>query len=200
MVQLVKYLNLKAVFMAKVLNFLWFDDDFENAPIRTKLWTRWCESRKAQFKLISAGTISEFVRELQQRHTHNEAHDDYLHAILLDVMLRVPAATNFESLGFPKTKWLALDAGAQILGLMKNASCQAERPDFLKTYEKRPVALLTSQTTVKETWSKFVEHNVRNNSLQVSVLIKDSLVMSTQTEPRQDFQDWLNGIYKKVNP
>lgn len=186
--------------MTKLVNILWFDDDFEHAPLRVKLWTRWFEAQKSKFKLIPAGTIVDFARALELRAKCARTDADYIDAILLDVMLRVPSTADFAVLGFSKTKWLALDAGAQVLGLMKNTGFNNDRPDFLKNYVDRPTALLTSQTTVKETWSKFVEHGVRNNEQQVGVLIKGSVVAHAQSEPSQDFRDWLNGIATKGSP
>ncbi len=185
-------------------NILWLDDDLTSRSEQRRgylqVWLRWldADNRGAEYNIIEARTLQEFARHLIDRHQYVVRDDDYLDAIIIDVKLTHDFERDFSELGFPSIKLFGLDAGAQLLGLMKNPTRFPKQPQWLHPYRRRRMALFTSASNYHSVWNRYVESEGRTTSMVILKEIYRSSDKSIQV-PTVEFQDWLVGIRKDMH-
>jgi hypothetical protein len=159
--------------MIRKKRILWLDDDFEQGPERLQEWVKALDAYQEKLDVVKTGRLVDFAAELKAAHQAQPQDNTYIDAIFLDVMLRIPRSdATLEPLGFANTKWLALEVGAQILGVMQNPTSQDKRPNWLRPYEERRTLLFTSHTTIQNRWAQHVDADVREASW-VRVITKE---------------------------
>ena len=134
------------------VTLLWHDDELVDARRDyVAPWLRWFdrESQSLGLTVVRTSTLRELAESLQSQ----QAPPDVL---MLDVMLKREPDSTFEKLGFAKEGLLRLDAGAQIVGLIRNAAFDAGRPSWLKRYRDTPIVLLSSSPTVDDLIKHYV--------------------------------------------
>lgn len=176
-------------------SILWLDDDFTFDPGRLNIWKRHLKQRQEYLTVIEVGTLNEFVRVLTERNGCEHGNPQFIDALILDVMMKVPSRdATFEQLGFPRKKWLALDAGVQIAGLMQNPNHKDSRPAWLASYVGRKTLLLTSQSAVNLMWAKHLEAPVRDNRELLNFVIKNGDLGDVHVTASQEFVRWVGDV------
>lgn len=174
---------------------LWLDDDFEFDKQKLKVWIRALDLKQDRLKYIAVSNLDAFVKILKEKSNLQPNDDGYIDAILIDVMLMEepePYAT-FAILGFPDEKWLCLEAGAQILGMMQNEKLVREK--WLEAYVDRQSALFTSMSTINVTWSTYVSENVRTKKT-FKAIVKADRDGGTHSLASQDFINWMDSLHE----
>lgn len=180
---------------------LWLDDDFIYDPGRLSIWKRALDQQHQWLKVIEAGTLDNFVAILKERSERKQGAEDSIDALILDVMMKAPShGATFEKLGFPNKKWLAMDAGVQIVGLMQNRTVQSTRPAWLTPYVGRRTLVLTSQSTVGATWHKHLESSVRGNNQLLTNVVKDGDLGDTHLRASAAFEHWVSIVISGERP
>jgi hypothetical protein len=193
--------------MMKV-NLLWLDDDLRSRAdgytaerARLQAWLRWFKSgdRPARVNVIEVRDLLTFRRELMARAGKPAGDPDAIDALLIDIFWRAPGLPGnwtFEELdpGFSRETVLPLEAGAQLIGLMRNEGHRQRRPTWLDAFAHHPLAVLTTLTDHREPLERHVDPQVLSG---IKVLVK-AVVVQGQVEPDRGFCDWVGQLRRHV--
>jgi hypothetical protein len=144
--------------------------------------------------LIEVRTLSSLRHELSWRAERPANDPDQVDAFLIDVLWRASGAHRDWTFGeldpaFDQERVMPLDAGAQLVGLMRNRRFEAARPRWLRAYEQHPMAVLTSLTDCRGTLDRYVDEEIGR---RLTVLAKD--VVGEDSEPDAQFRAWIDGL------
>lgn len=158
--------------MRKVLpHVLWLDDQL--VPERHSYiapWLAWFEQqqKKARLRWTSCSRIEHMVKAMQSAAVSQLADGaDRIDLLVIDVMLK-PEGDDFRVLGYPRERLLRMDAGVQLVGLMRNAQHEVGRPDWLACHRQTPVLLLSASELVEGLLSQHVPRDCRTDMFVVS--------------------------------
>lgn len=144
------------------INVLWLDDDLlplakGRTPERTRLqpWLRWFKKNGDRIQLLEVSTIIDFADTLKDREKWQPTDGDYLHVLLIDLMLRCGSMLpeTFLSIGFPNEKVIPMEAGMQLVKLMRTQNA----PSWVKKYANRKIVILTTLTDAKSTFTDHLQ-------------------------------------------
>lgn len=192
--------------MNKRKNILWLDDDLRpksegltEERSRLQPWLRWFATgdRPQHFALIEAQTVEKFATELQQRTQLKPTDHDYVHALLIDAMWKHTSnsASNFGALGFKNEAIIPMEAGIQLIGLLRNARYKSQRPDWLEPYANRDAAILTSLTDSHGSLQEYVDAKEQNSlTVMQKQVVTKTVGDTTLTEPADNWLVWITKI------
>jgi hypothetical protein len=174
----------------RCIEVIWFDDELrqKRQPVLASIsnWLRKQESAR-RIHLRIASTLSEFADELQK--------GPPVDLLMIDVMLQFEPAETFEALGFPEERLLRLDAGVQVVGLIRNRAFQADRPAWLRPYETKRVVLLSSSTVIESTVATYVDGD---RCADIVVIVKAIEAESEGVPLRADVAEPLEDIFREL--
>jgi hypothetical protein len=192
--------------MSNRINLLWFDDDLRprsdgdsSERERLQTWLRYLHTtdRVERICLIEVRDLASFRQQLELR-CNKPVHDpEHIDAFLIDVLWREcqdPMKWTFGELDpvFSDERVLPLDAGAQLIGLMRNRRHEARRPPWLKAFDQHPIAVLTTLTDHRGTVDRHIEDEVLK---RVKILVKNS--SQDADEPDEAFCRWVDGLARR---
>lgn len=193
--------------MSERINLLWFDDDLrpraegassERERLQTWLRYLYTTDRIERICLIEVRDLAG-LREQLQRRCDKPLHDpDHIDAFLIDVLWREDGQDggwNFGELApqFSSEKVLPLDAGAQLIGLMRNRRYAGQRPPWLSAFEQHPIAVLTTLTDHTGTVEKHIDQEVL---AQLDVLLKGASAEADM--PDEAFCRWVKNLSRRA--
>ena len=195
--------------MADRINLLWFDDDllprsegesYERKRLQT--WLRYLNTtdRVERICLIEVRDLAGFRDQLTRRFDKPANHPEHIDAFLIDVLWRESGQVQAWTFGdlapvFSDEKILPLDAGAQLIGLMRNRRYAGKRPDWLTAFDTHPIAVLTTLTDHRGTVEKHLDEDVLAG---LKVLLKDT--SADAERPDDAFCDWVKGLARRRAP
>ncbi len=177
------------------INVLWLDDDLLSltkgkTPERTRLqpWLRWFKKNEHRIKLLEASTIKDFADILKSREALQSADDDYLHVLLIDLMLRGGSMLpeTFGDLEFPDEKVIPMEAGMQLVKLIR----ESKAPSWLTKHANRKIVILTTLTDAKST---ITDHLKSDGTVDI-IYKKLEVDGSEQMIPSKDFIEYFSTV------
>jgi hypothetical protein len=157
---------------------LWLDDELNSDRASYVLvWRRWLQI--ANDKGLCRLTTCNCLEQLSALLAPTDLEFDLL---IFDVMLKREPLGHFGPLGFADERLLRMDAGAQIVGLLRNKQFDLDRPTWLKHYANKPVVLFSSTPSLKNLLGQYVDSNRRDG---LHCLVK-SLNTETPGQTRPD--------------
>lgn len=191
------------------VNLLWFDDDLMPrsevvTPERGRLqtWLRYLKTgdRPDRICLIEVCDLATLRRELEQRARAPAGDAEHIDAFLIDVLWRQRGIDewNFSEFhpAFKDESVLPLDAGAQLIGLMRNERYQSNRPAWCAAFDRHPFAVLTTLTDNRDTLERHIDARVLAN---IQILVKSS-AGGDSLDPDPAFCTWIDGLQRRIQP
>jgi hypothetical protein len=191
------------------MNLLWIDDDLHpdtgrqsDERRRLEIWLRYFRTpdRCDRIRIIEVRDLASLRSELQRRFDKPAGHPDHIDAFLVDLLWKTNRESGTWTFGeldpaFSREKVKHLDAGAQLIGLMRNREFRNHRPDWLRAFEGHPIAILTTLIDHHETVDRYVDDEVRAT---VQVLIKDR--SRSTGAPDDTFCKWVELLKRRSDP
>lgn len=176
--------------MANAPRVLWLDDDLDSDRATYMLvWHTWFK-KAHDSGLCNVQTCS----SLRQFASLLSADDQEFDLLVLDVMLKRESSSHFGDVGFNDERILPLDGGVQLLGLIRNARHQHERPAWMNRYRDKPVVLLSSSPSLPVLVSQYVDCDRRQGVHFVTKALDTTVAGKTQ--PDQSFEHTLKRILR----
>jgi hypothetical protein len=190
-------------------NVVWFDDDLRpksdgNTPERVRLqtWLRWLYSSPMaeRFKIVEVRDLRSFTTALRERATLPVEHDDRIDGLLIDQMWREKADIDrtFECLdsNFANERVKHLDAGVQLLGIMRNRSFSHLRPSWLSSYGTVPTAVFTTIIEYGDALDQYLDSDVKD---QIRGILKRQIpAPSGLPAPCEVISSWFDFVHDNL--
>lgn len=179
---------------AHIPRLLWLDDELDSDRATYVLvWRRWLQ--QANDRGLCRLTMCNCIEKLA---AHLQTGDPEFDLLMFDVMLKRERSPSFGPIGFAEEQVRRLEAGMQIVGLMRNKSFADERPVWLSRYSRKPVVLLSSTPGLQNMIGTHVDGNRRDD---LHCLVK-SLNTDTPgvTRPDANFERSFESILKQLLP
>lgn len=154
----------------RIPHLVWLDDDlFEDRRSYVKPWLKWFEAQinGGKIRLTLCPTLEELTLAFKRSEASDPV-DDRIDLLAVDVMIKRSRNPHFGALGFPNEKILRLEAGVQLVGLLRNAAHREERAPWLRCHSETPALLLSSSPLVAGLVSHHIDGNRREGVTVVS--------------------------------
>ena len=188
------------------INLLWFDDDLRprsegesSERERLQTWLRYLNTtdRVERICLIEVRELASLREQLKRRFDKPANDPEHIDAFLIDVLWRKNGQDEAWSFGdlapeFRDEQVLPLDAGAQLIGLMRNRRYARQRPAWLQAFDKHPIAVLTTLTDHSGTVDKHVDEDVLAS---LTVLLKGTSADADM--PDEAFCRWVKSLARR---
>jgi hypothetical protein len=188
------------------INLLWLDDDLRprsdgasSERDRLQTWLRYLYTtdRVERIRVIEVRDLASFREQLELRFDKPEDDPEHIDAFLIDVLWRANSDASSWTFGdldpvFSDERVLPLDAGAQLIGLMRNRRHHAKRPAWLRAFDNHPIAVLTTLTDHTGTVDSHVDDDVLK---LLKILVKNS--SSAAEDPDEAFCGWVSSLTKR---
>jgi hypothetical protein len=174
------------------IDVIWHDDELTpDREARLAPYRRWFldQEKAGRLKLRTTKELSELASLL------GDAQLPPAHLLVLDVKLTREKATNFDMLGFPRETILKLEAGVQLVALLRNKEFRQDLRPALCRYDQTPVVLLSSSTVVQEAVKIQVNGDKRDNILVVFKSLDNS---SSETSVHRAFLEAMDGLLARL--
>lgn len=161
----------------RIPHLVWLDDDlFEERRSYVKPWLRWFATQinGGKIRLTLCPTLEELALAFR-RSAASDPGDDRIDLLVVDVMIKRSQYPHFGALGFPSEKILRLEAGVQLVGLLRNAAHAQKREPWLHCHSDTPALLLSSSPLVAGLVSHHIDANRRDGVTVVSKTLSSAL-------------------------
>jgi hypothetical protein len=178
---------------------LWLDDQL--VPERQSYiapWFNWFDQqqKKSRLRWTSCSRIEQMAKAMQVAAASLQADSaDRIDLLVIDVMLK-PEGDDFRVLGYPKEQLLRMEAGVQLVGLMRNAQHEVGRPDWLACHRQTPVLLLSASALVAGLLAQHVPKDCRADLFVISKSLGEEGRDGATVSP--DFQRMMDELLARV--
>jgi CheY-like chemotaxis protein len=151
--------------MGKTVNVLWHDDHSISDDDRKDYLSKWDdwftkEAPRQGLSVELTGTLAQLSDKLVRE-------QPVFDLLILDVKLTLEPESNFGALGFENEGVLGLQAGIQIVGLMRNRMFENGCKPWLRRYRDTPIILLSTSEMLEPLFKQGIDADRRSNIFQV---------------------------------
>jgi len=155
-----------------------------------------------RYRVIEARDLRAFAKELKERAGLQRHDAERIDGLLIDQMWRERADEDrtFRDLDleFADERVRHLDAGVQLIGLMRNHAFSAKRPKWLDAYADVPIAIFTTITEYSDAIDIYLDSDVKNT---VRGVLKRQISPSDPNghpRPSEDIAEWFESVRKSM--
>lgn len=171
--------------MASQASLLWHDDELiDSRKDYVAPWSSWLNRNlgKRNISIRHTSTLQQLAKALQNQSPPFDL-------LLIDVMLKREPEQTFASIGFGEERILRLDAGVQLVGLLRNAIHDGQRLEWLTPYRDTPIVLLSSSPILDDLIKQHVDVSRQESLWGVSKSVEvrnDEVCVDREFEMRME--------------